>query len=172
MLLLSSVIWCLPTMPYKLLFIFTIKIHISQNQNHNHTQKPFFKVNTNAEVIANEKNRFVFVALLFQCGLSCRLRLCTHSLTSTSASRGDATHKHIHKNPLQCLHTHAPTGLTMHTHTHTREPRYSEEIRAEGQGGVRSAFTANLLFLHLSSSAGIISYLQVMAFRSPLLCVF
>lgn len=96
----------------------------------------------------------------------------THSLTTTSASslRGDATHSH---SPLCCLHTHAPTSLKTHTH----ELKCSEEMRAEVQGGVRSASSASLLFLHLCRSAGIITYLQDIALHSPLwqkdwLCVF
>lgn len=67
---------------------------------------------------------------------------------------------HTKSSVLPC--TQVPTSFRTHTNTHT------EEIRAEGQGGVQSAFSANPLFLHLSSSTGIISYLQDMAFHSPL----
>lgn len=94
------------------------------------------------------------MALLFQCGLNCRpsqtlsvplypqsdCYICQqlpeempHTNTLTHSTH---TYKHTHtENPLYRLHTHAPTSLT-------HELKRSEEIRAEGQGGVHSAFSA------------------------------
>lgn len=84
-------------------------------------------------------------------------------------TRGDAmhTHKHIskhnHKLCWTALCTHAPASLKTHTHKHTL--KCSKEIRAAGQGGVRLASSANLLFLHLSRSPGIITHILDIALQ-------
>lgn len=51
------------------------------------------------------------------------------------------------------------------SHRHNLER--SKEIRAVGQGGVHSASSANLLFLHLSRSPGIITHILDIALQFP-----
>lgn len=84
---------------------------------------------------------------------------------------GDALHTQTRMQtqsqaPLNCLvHTCYCKPQNLHTQTHTL--KCSKEIRAAGQGGVRLASSANLLFLHLSRSPGIITHILDIALQFP-----
>lgn len=72
------------------------------------------------------------------------------------------THTHTQSSVLPCAHM----LLQAWKLTYTCELKGSKEIRAVGQGGVHSASSANLLFLHLSRSAGV--HLRDIALHFPL----
>lgn len=90
-------------------------------------------------------------------------------LPSTNQEEMPCTHKHIcthnHKRRWTALRTHAPASLKTYTHKHTL--KRSKEMKTAGQGGVRLASSANLLFLHLSRSPGIITHILDIALQFP-----